>query len=268
MLADLSSKQLLEVYSSLDLSLAQDRLLSITIDQLLKARNPSAFRLDERVAQLDEPFLISVYNSTAEIGVKSSKFAQNGQIWRVYIGLEDFVRVSRASNISVKDAIDLTIQAGDIQLGCLCPWWSMGGFAYIARQLGYDYTGLGDDRAPTRNNTGLHGSSCKHGIKALEWVQANTDILSDAFFKYNSVIKSSKKPIVVRPKKDTTEDATNEDAPEGDDQLDTEDQTSDLETVEISDDDSDSDTIEIECSRYFDDGGVSDFPSGDKEIPY
>jgi hypothetical protein len=73
-----------------------------------------------------------------------------------------------------------------------CPAHRYWAYEYMSTVLGYAYGPYRTYRAPTRNNTKLRGTICKHTHKAIDYVLQNRDQLVNLFAAYYRRLPSFK----------------------------------------------------------------------------
>ena len=114
------------------------------------------------------PDLVRVYASTVEWRVRSENFHKNQTNYRVFVLMKDFVSLAKDRSIPLEEAIEYSLNHGDVTVSCTCPSFLYHGFSYLGTQLGYKYGLPRENRFPRERNPGLRGSACKHVILVLE----------------------------------------------------------------------------------------------------
>lgn len=159
-----------------------------TLNDIYVERDPAYLRHGERTDALRESFIEKAYASTLVMNTFSSKFNENGLIYKQYILFQDFVFVAKDKDIKLLDAVDYVIKNGDVHIACNCKAYKYWAYEYMGTQLDYTYGPYRINRQPKRNNVDLRGTVCKHCSKAIEWVTAHTEEVELAFMKYYKTI--------------------------------------------------------------------------------
>lgn len=156
----------------------------MTLKDLIKSRDPKYLKHDQRVGQLKESSLLSSYASTVEYSTRSSKYDQNKLKYKQKFLFKDFVYIAKDLEIPLKEAIEYSINHGDVHVNCSCPAFLYWGYRYMATQLDYLYGIPRENRRPKRNNVKLEGTVCKHITKATQSLFKDADQIRRQFALY------------------------------------------------------------------------------------
>ena len=166
------------------LALHQNRMItSLTLRDLKEAEDRPFLKKDIRRKELSSPILNRVYASTAEYLTKSSKYIQNQTVYVQRVLFKDFAFIARDKEIPFKDAVNYSIEEGDVHLQCSCPSQKWHGFAYISRQLGYLYGLPGPESRiyPEIRNPRTRSVYCKHLSRVVEQIALDESLLIQQF---------------------------------------------------------------------------------------
>lgn len=153
----------------------RERIVSFTLQQILKAVDPDHIHHAEYTAALKEPFLIKAYGSSLLLGTNSSHYAKNHKVWMQKVIFKDFIVIARDKQISIGDAVHYAIEDLDIHVKCDCPAFLYYGYKYMATKLSYLYGLPKENRPPKIRNPQYRGTVCKHSDKVLRWIVENED---------------------------------------------------------------------------------------------
>lgn len=106
----------------------------------------------------------------------------SGTMYEVRVKIPSHAEISRQrKDITIKEKVELAIEAGDIMVSCSCPDFLYGGFRYMGSQIGYAINK--ERRFPKRNNPKLKGSVCKHTLGVLAEIQKHVTKIAKDFHK-------------------------------------------------------------------------------------
>lgn len=166
-------------------------IYSTSMRELLDNRDGVYLKHDERTDRLQDSTLVYCYANTIVLDTKSAEYNTNGITYRQFILLQDFYTIAKDRDIEFRDAVEYSLLYGDVHIRCTCPAWLYWSYAYQGTQLKYLYGLPKENRAPQRNNVGLHGTICKHADKAIRFCLDNIDSIAHAFALYYDRIPDS-----------------------------------------------------------------------------
>jgi 8-oxo-dGTP pyrophosphatase MutT (NUDIX family) len=137
---------------------------SATARELLEANdNPNFYHRAEHLAATKEQGdseIVRAYANTLELRTKSEHFKKNNTYYRQWVLLKDFRSIAKDKKIPIEDAIDYSLNFGDVTVRCSCPSQLWHGFSYMGDQLGYLYGLPREKRFPKIRNPQLQNATC------------------------------------------------------------------------------------------------------------
>jgi hypothetical protein len=191
--------------------LDEDIIDSATMRQLMEGNNNPQFyhRADHLAAteEQGEPEIMRAYANTVELRTRSEHYTKNRLWYRQWVLLKDFKVIARDKDISLEDAVEYSIENGDVNVRCSCPSFLYHGFSYMGDQLGYLYGLPREKRFPKIRNPTLQNSSCKHLHLALEYLLSHRGKVVNMFSQYYQELDNTpKKTMIAIPAKGVPEE--------------------------------------------------------------
>ena len=161
---------------------------SATVQELIDGNdNPNFYRRGQHLAATKaqgDSEIMRVFANTIELRTKSENFDSNKTYYRQWIMLKDFKTIAKDKKIKLDEAVDYSLNFGDVNIRCNCPSNLYHGFAYMGDELEYLYGLPREKRFPHIRNPQLQNATCKHMHMALEHVLKNKEKLIKMFSVY------------------------------------------------------------------------------------
>ena len=87
-------------------------------------------------------------------------------------------------NVPIEQAIEYSLNDGDVHVRCNCGSFKFHGFSYMGTQLGYLYGLPRENRYQKTMNPDLENVTCKHVHMALEYLLKNKSQVVKLFSQY------------------------------------------------------------------------------------
>jgi 8-oxo-dGTP pyrophosphatase MutT (NUDIX family) len=137
---------------------------SATAQELLDANdNPKFYHRADHLAAtkaVGGSELVRCYANSLELRTKSEHFAKNQTYYRQWVLFKDFHVIAKDKKIPFEDAVDYSLNFGDVNIRCSCPSHKYHGFAYMGDQLQYLYGLPREKRFPKIRNPQLQNATC------------------------------------------------------------------------------------------------------------
>jgi len=161
---------------------------SATAQELIDGNNNPNFyhraqHLAATKAQGDSE-IMRAFANTLELRTKSEHFDSNQTYYRQWVLFKDFKSIAKDKKIKIEDAVDYSLNFGDVTVRCNCRSQVYHGFSYMGTQLGYLYGLPREGRFPKRNNPDLQNTTCKHVHMALQHILSNKEKIIKMFAQY------------------------------------------------------------------------------------
>ena len=161
---------------------------SATAQELLDGNDNPEFMSREKhlraTKAVGDSQIMRCYANTIELRTKSEKFKQNQTYYRQWVLLKDFMVIARDKKIPIEQAIDYSLNFGDVNIRCSCPSQLYHGMSYMGTELGYLYGLPREKRFPKVRNPDLQNTTCKHVHIALEHILKNKEKIIQMFATY------------------------------------------------------------------------------------
>ena len=161
---------------------------SATAQELLDGNDNPEFMSREKhlraTKAVGDSQIMRCFASTIELRTKSEKFTSNQTYYRQWVLLRDFNIIARDKKIPMEQAIDYSLNFGDVNVRCSCPSMKFHGFNYLGTELGYLYGLPREGRFPKVRNPDLQNVICKHLTIALEHLKKNKEKIIHMFATY------------------------------------------------------------------------------------
>jgi 8-oxo-dGTP pyrophosphatase MutT (NUDIX family) len=168
-----------------------DPINSATAKELLEANdNPDFYHRKDHLAAtkaVGGSEVVRCFANTVELRTKSEHFKENKTYYRQWVLFKDFYTIARDKKIPFEDAVDYSLNYGDVHIRCSCPSHVYHGFAYMGDQLQYLYGLPREKRFPKIRNPGLKNATCfvagtlvvaQQGLVAIESLCVGDVVLS------------------------------------------------------------------------------------------